>query len=133
LDILKVNELSYVKQEKGDTTKRGGKWEGLSFALESISIDSLRQQDSTFFWFCKDIAIDSRNVKFASADGMYKFTLGRLKTSAKEKSFEISDFKVIPQLPEIEFTKKMDEPGDRYNFVFQKIFANDMDFKSLEV
>jgi len=72
-------------------------------------------------------------VKFASADGMYKFTLGRLKTSAKEKSFEISDFKVIPQLPEIEFTEKMDEPGDRYNFVFQKIFANDMDFKSLEV
>jgi len=132
LNLLRVNELSYVHQEKGDTTKRGGKWSGLSFTLESILIDSLSSQDSTVFWFCKDIRVDSKNVNFASADGMYKFTIAEVKASIKNKSLNIADFKVIPQYPELEFTRRMKEPGDRYHFVFQKIVAKAIDFKRLE-
>jgi len=132
LKLLRVNDLSYVHQEKGDTTKRGGKWSGLSFALESISIDSLSHQDSTAFWFCRDIRIDSKNVNFASSDGMYKFAIAEVKASIKDRSLNISAFKVIPQYPEIEFTQRMKEPGDRYHFFFQKINAKEIDFKQLE-
>src|SRR5690606_26607331 len=53
--ILRVNELSVVNQDKGDTSRRGGQWSGLSFAMESISIDSLSHRDSTKLWFCSDI------------------------------------------------------------------------------
>src|SRR5690554_2310325 len=67
IKVLRVNELSYVQQEKGDTTKQEGKWSNLSFALESIFIDSLSQKDSTTFWFCKNIQVNSRKVQFSAS------------------------------------------------------------------
>ena len=130
--ILRVNELSIVNQDKGDTSKRGGQWSGLSFALESISIDSLSHQDSTKLWFCSDIQSNSKNIRFASADGMYEYTIAELKASVKDKSINVSDFKVIPQYPEIEFSQRLGKQGDRYDMVFGKISADDIDFKNFE-
>jgi len=132
IKVLRVNELSYVQQEKGDTTRRGGKWSNLSFALESVFIDSLSQKDSTVFWFCKDIRINSRKVQFASNDGMYKYTIGEVKTSMKNKTIDILDFKVIPQYPELEFSQRMGKEGDRYNMVIQRLSAQDVNYKHLE-
>lgn len=131
--VFRVNELSYVQQEKGDTTKRGGRWSNLSFAMESISIDSLSQKDSTVFWFCKDIQINSRKVQFASSDGMYKYTIGEVKASVKRKTLDVLDFKVIPQYPEIEFSQRLGKEGDRYQLVVQRINAKEVDFKQFEV
>src|SRR5690606_18944689 len=92
--ILRVNELSVVNQDKGDTSRRGGQWSGLSFAMESISIDSLSHRDSTKLWFCSDIQSNSKNIHFASADGMYDFTIAELKASVKDRLVDITDFKV---------------------------------------
>src|SRR5690554_2927140 len=132
IKVFRVNELSYVQQEKGDTTKQDGKWSNLTFALESISIDSLSQKDSTVFWFCKDIQVNSRNVQFAASDGMYKYTIGEVKTSMKNKTIDILDFKIIPQYPELEFSQRMGKEGDRYNMVIQKLNARDVNYKNLE-
>lgn len=132
LGVIRVNDLAYVRQEKGDTTRRGGRWSGLSFSMESVGLDSLSQLDSSRFWFCKDIRVDSRKVNFASGDGMYQFTMGTVKAAATTGEFSVSDFKVIPQYPEIEFSKRMGKQGDRYNFVFAEIAASGIDFKSLE-
>ncbi len=133
VQVFRVNELSYVQQEMGDTTKQSGKWSNLSFAMESVSIDSLSQKDSTAFWFCKDIQVNSRKVQFASNDGMYKYTIGEVKASVKRKALDILDFKVIPQYPEMEFSQRLGEEGDRYQLVVQKINAKEVDFKQLEL
>src|SRR5699024_3407079 len=129
---VRINELSYVQQKKGDTTRRGGQWSGLSFTFESVGLDSLSKQDSSRFWFCEDVRIDSRNVNFASADGMYQFDIVTIKASANAGELLVNDFKVIPQYPEIEFSRRLGKQGDRYNFVFSKIAAKGVDFKSLE-
>lgn len=131
--VFRVNELSYVQQEKGDTTQRGGKWSNLSFAMESISIDSLSQKDSTVFWFCKDIQINSRKVQFASGDGMYKYTIGEIKASVKRRTLDIIDFKILPQYPEMEFSQRLGKEGDRYQLVVQRINAKEVNFKQLEI
>jgi len=130
--ILRVNELSVVNQDKGDTSRRGGQWSGLSFAMESISIDSLSHRDSTKLWFCSDIQSNSKNIHFASADGMYDFTIAELKASVKDRLVDITDFKVVPRYPEIEFSQRLGVQGDRYDMVFGKIGASDIDFKSFE-
>ncbi|TCK82769.1 AsmA family protein [Albibacterium bauzanense] len=133
VQVFRVNGLSYVQQEMGDTTKQSGKWSNLSFAMESVSIDSLSQKDSTAFWFCKDIQVNSRKVQFASNDGMYKYTIGEIKASVKRKALDILDFKVIPQYPEMEFSQRLGEEGDRYQLVVQRINAKEVDFKQLEL
>ena len=132
IGVIRLNNLSFVNQIKADTTKRGVKWSGLNLTLESIFIDSLKQQDTTSFLFSKDIRVHGKVMNFASTDGMYKFTIGEFRLSTKEESLEITDFKVIPQYPEIEFTQRMAIPGDRYNFVFSKIFAQKINFNQLE-
>ncbi len=132
IKVLRVNELSYVQQEKGDTTKQEGKWSNLSFALESISIDSLSQKDSTVFWFCKNIQVNSRKVQFAASDGMYKYTIGEVKASMQNRTIDILDFKIIPQYPELEFSQRMGKEGDRYQMVIQNLNARDVNFKHLE-
>lgn len=132
IKVLRVNELSYVQQEKGDTTKQEGKWSNLSFALESIFIDSLSQKDSTTFWFCKNIQVNSRKVQFSASDGMYKYTIGEVKASMKNRTIDILDFKIIPQYPELEFSQKMGKEGDRYQMVIQNLNARDVNFKHLE-
>lgn len=131
--VLRVNELSYVQQQKGDINKRGGRWSNLTFAFESISIDSLSQKDSTTFWFCKDVQINSRKVQFVSSDGMYKYTIGEVKASIKRKILDILDFKVLPQYPELEFSQRLGKEGNRYQMVVQRINVKDIDFKQLEV
>ncbi len=132
MGVVRINELSYVQQQKGDSTLRGGQWTGLTFAFESVALDSLSHQDSSRFWFCKDIQIDSRKVNFMSADGMYDLNMAAVKASAKTGELSVTDFKVIPKYPEIEFSRRLGKQGDRYNFVFAKIAANGIDFKSLE-
>ena len=132
LGVIRVNDLSYVQQEKADTTRRGGRWTGITLAFESVALDSLSHQNSSSFWFCEDIRMDSRKVSFASADGMYKFSMGAIKASARAGDLSVTDFKVIPQYAEIEFSRRLGKQGDRYNFVFAKIAASGIDFKSLE-
>jgi len=132
LGVVRVSDLSYVEQKKADTTQRKGQWNGLTFAFERVALDSLSPQDSNSFWFCQDIRMDSRNVRFASADGMYEFSMGAIRASVRSGDFSVIDFKVIPQYPEIEFSRRLGKQGDRYNFVFAKIGASGINFKALE-
>ncbi|MFB5945757.1 hypothetical protein [Albibacterium profundi] len=133
IELLRVNELSFVEQKGGDTTERGGRLSGLSFALESIYIDSLRTSDTTAFWFCDDVRIDSRNVKYESADGMYIFDIASVQSSLKDGFLNISNFKLTPQYPEIEFSQRLGTEGDRYQIVVEDIKASEINFKDLEL
>lgn len=133
IKLIRVQELSFAEQKGADTTSRSGQLSGLSFALESIRIDSLRSDDTTAFWFCDDIKIDSRDLKYASADGMYIFDIANIKSSLKDGFLDITDFKLTPQYPEIEFSQKLGTEGDRYHIVVEKIRANKIGFKDLEL
>src|SRR5690606_21139877 len=82
--------------------------------------------------FCKDIQSNSKNIKIASADGMYKFSIAELKASVKEGTLGITDFQVIPQYPEIEFSRRLGTEGDRYHIVVQEIAARNINFKQFE-
>lgn len=131
--LIRVQELSFVEQQGADATTRGGQLSGLSLALESIRIDSLRSADTSAFWFCDDIKIDSRNFKYASADGMYIFDIADIKASLKDGFLDVSNFKLTPQYPEIEFSQKLGTEGDRYHIVVEKIKARQIKFKDLEI
>jgi len=132
VDLLRINDLSYMQQIKRDTIENGVRWSGLNLAFESISIDSLQQQGSTIFLFSKNMRVQSADMKFASSDGMYKFEVGEFRLSTKDQMIDVKGFKVIPQYPELEFTRRMAEPGDRYDFVFSKIAARKVNFSQLE-
>src|SRR5690606_5595692 len=133
IKLIRVQELSFAEQKGADTTSRSGQLSGLSFALESIRLHSLRRDDTTAFWHCDDIKLDSRDLKDASADGMYSCDIANIKSSLKDGFLNITDIKRTPQYPESGFSQKLGTEGGRYHIVVEKIRANKIGFKDLEL
>lgn len=99
--------------------------------IHEFLLDSLADQDTSRFFYTKDVSFKLVGYKSLSKDRMYTIKTDTITGSALGKSIRIKGFQMIPMYPELAFTRKYKVQKDRYDINFKTILLNGVDFFQL--
>ena len=99
--------------------------------VDDFLLDSLSEQDSTRFFYTKDIGFELVGYKSLSEDKMYTMKVDSVFGSTKSKKVTITNFKMIPMFSELNFARKYKVQKDRYDLSFGQINFQNVDFLGL--
>ncbi|TZF85649.1 DUF748 domain-containing protein (plasmid) [Pedobacter sp. BS3] len=106
-------------------------FDSMSIKITDLLIDSLAHRDKSRFYYTKDIFVQLKNQKFVTRDGLYTLRLDEVSSSTKDKYLRLKNFRVIPNYPDLQFSRKYQFQHDRYDIAFDEIMLNNVDFVQL--
>ena len=122
-------DFDYINKSTTKTTINSIKH--LNINVNDFLLDSLSQNDTTRFFYTKDISFEIAGYKSLTKDKMYTMKVDTISGSARSKKVVIKGFKLIPMYPELAFARKYNVQKDRYNLNFDKIEFAGVDFIGL--
>lgn len=117
--------INAVRQRKQDAVKH------LNITIKDFLLDSLSKEDTTRFFYTKDVSFELAGYKSLSKDRMYTLKADTIRGSVQAQSLEIRGFRMIPSYGEMAFTRKYKVQKDRYNLDFKKVSLKGVDYKRL--
>ncbi|PWS32787.1 AsmA family protein [Pedobacter paludis] len=122
-------DFDYLNKSLAKKTKKSIKH--LDINVVDFLLDSLSQNDSSRFYYTKDISFQVAGYKALTKDKMYTMKVDTVSGSLATKKIVAKGFKLTPMYPELTFARKYNVQKDRYNLTFDKIEFNDVDFMGL--
>ncbi|WP_421945638.1 hypothetical protein [Pedobacter sp.] len=122
-------DFDYVNKSGPKKTKNSIKH--LDINVKDFLLDSLSGNDTTRFYYTKDISFKLAGYKSITKDKMYSMKVDTISGSAATKKITVKGLKLIPLYPELAFARKYKVQKDRYNLSFNKIEFNGVDFIGL--
>lgn len=136
LKSIHVGKIS-IKDADFDYANKAGKsatntsLKHVDINVDDFLLDSLSGNDSTRFFYTKDIGFQLLDYKSISKDKMYTMKVDSIFGSTKSREITITNFKMIPMYKELAFARKYKVQKDRYDLSFGKIQLKDVDFLGL--
>lgn len=124
---IKVLDADFDYLE-GETGRNLNSVKHLNVDVTDILIDSLSQQDTTRFYYSKNVDFQIADYKSVSKNKMYTLKVDSVTGSASKGKVSIKGFKMIPMYPEMAFSRKFATQKDRYDLSFKSIQVLGLDF-----
>jgi len=99
----------------------------MSLHAHDLLIDSATQTDRTRLLYCKDISGDVQNYSGRTANGLYTYSLKRLKLSTSTAKLVVTGFKFDPVGADVFFAKSH---KDKFQVRLDSVQLNNFDFLS---
>lgn len=94
-------------------------------SFEDILIDSAAASDTTRIGFTKEISMKFNDLKYRTADSVYKMKAKEITYSSKERILEVDSFKLQPTLEIKDFYEAANQQTTLYQIEFTKVrFVN---------
>ncbi|MBT2563269.1 hypothetical protein J7E50_00560 [Pedobacter sp. ISL-68] len=122
-------DFDYINKTAAKKTKNSIKH--LDVNINDFLLDSLSGNDTTRFYYTKDASFQIAGYKSITKDKMYSMKVDTIKGSTASKKITVKGFKLTPLYDELTFARKYKIQKDRYNFNFDKIEFNGVDFIGL--
>jgi len=122
-------DFDYINKSGPKKTKNSVKH--LDITVKDFLLDSLSGQDTSRFYYTKDISFQLAGYKSVTKDKMYSMKIDTISGSAATKNVTIKGLKLLPLYPELIFARKYKVQKDRYNLTFDNIEFNGVDFIGL--
>ncbi|WP_316802313.1 hypothetical protein [Pedobacter nototheniae] len=122
-------DFDYINKSTPKTTVNS--IQHLNINIKDFLLDSLSQNDTTRFYYTKDISFEIAGYKSLTKDKMYTMKVDTISGSATSKKIIVKGFKLIPMYPELAFARKYKVQKDRYNLSFDKVEFAGVDFAGL--
>ena len=122
-------DFDYINKTAAKKTKKSIKH--LDITVNDFLLDSLSGNDTTRFYYTKDVSFQIAGYKSITKDKMYSMKVDTITGSATSKKITIKGFRLLPLYPELTFARKYNTQKDRYNLTFDKIAFNGVDFLAL--
>ncbi|MGZ3844504.1 MAG: hypothetical protein ACXVLT_00490 [Flavisolibacter sp.] len=90
-------------------------------SFKDIRIDSAASVDTTRIGFTKEISMKFNDLKFRTADSMYKMKARSITYSSKERTLEVDSFKLQPTLDKEDFYSTASRQTSLYYIEFAKV------------
>lgn len=103
----------------------------LNIRVNDILIDSLSQFDKDRFYNAKDIIAEISDYTFATADSLYHLNIKHALISSKNKKINLEGIVLKPRLNRVAFSNRNKNQKERYQFTFDSLVANQIDFNKL--
>lgn len=122
-------DFDYINKTGSQKVKNSIKH--LDITVNDFLLDSLSGNDTARFYYTKDISFQLAGYKSITKDKMYSMKIDTISGSAKSKRITVKGFTLLPLYPELTFARKYKVQKDRYNFAFDQIEFNGVDFVGL--
>ncbi len=99
----------------------------MSLHAHDLLIDSATQTDRSRLLYCKNITADVKNYSGRTANGLYNYSLKRLKLSTLTSQVNLTGFKFDPVNADVFFAKSR---KDKFHVEFDSVQLNNFDFLS---
>jgi hypothetical protein len=99
----------------------------MSLHAHDLLIDSATQTDRSRFLYCRDIAGDVQNYSGRTANGLYTYSLKRLKLSTATSQVNVTGFTFDPVNADVFFAKSR---KDKFQVRLDSVQLNNFDFLS---
>lgn len=128
---IKIVDADFDYINKTGAKKVKNSIKHLDITVNDFLLDSLSGNDSTRFYYTKDISFQLAGYKSITKDKMYSMKADTIMGSAKSKRITAKGLTLLPLYPELTFTRKYQVQKDRYNLSFDKIELNGVDLVAL--
>ncbi|MDB5003777.1 MAG: hypothetical protein JWQ34_2002 [Mucilaginibacter sp.] len=118
-----LNDVKFKYDDYSGNKLEVSELKEMNLQANELLIDSLTQTDSSRTLYCKDIVADLNNYKGKTANGLYTYTVKRLKFSTRSAQVNIDGFTLNPVS---NFFTKTDK--GRYTLKLDSIQLNKFDF-----
>ena len=130
---IKIIDADFDYINKTGLKKTKNSIKHLNISVNDFLLDSLSGNDTSRFYYTKDISFELRGYKSITKDKMYSMKVDTITGSAASKKITVKGLKLIPLYPELTFTRKYNIQRDRYNLAFDKMEFNGVDFIGLNI
>lgn len=131
INTIKIVDADFDYINKAGSKKVVNSIKHLNVSVKDFLLDSLSANDTTRFYYTKDIAFDIAGYKSVTKDKMYNMRIDSINGSTASKKITIKGLKLTPLYPELAFSRKYNVQKDRYNLNFQQIELRQVDFVAL--
>lgn len=122
-------DFDYINKTTSKKTKNSIKH--LDINVNDFLLDSLSGNDTTRFYYTKDVTFQIAGYKSVTKDKMYTMKVDTVKGSTSSKKITVKGFKLLPLYNELTFARKYKIQKDRYNLSFDQVEFNGVDFIGL--
>ncbi|WP_412466837.1 hypothetical protein [Pedobacter sp. KLB.chiD] len=122
-------DFDYINKTASKKTKNSIKH--LDININDFLLDSLSGDDTTRFYYTKDVSFQIAGYKSVTKDKMYTMKVDTVKGSTSSKKITVKGFRLTPLYNELTFARKYRIQKDRYNLSFDKVQFNGVDFIGL--
>jgi hypothetical protein len=103
----------------------------LTINVKNVLIDSLSQFDTTRVLYSKDIGFAMSGYQSMTSDKMYTIKVNTVRGSISQRTLIVKGIKLVPNYPDLTFSRKYKVQKDRYNLSFNEISLKGIDFIGL--
>ncbi|WP_231458614.1 MULTISPECIES: hypothetical protein [unclassified Pedobacter] len=128
---IKIVDANFDYINKSGAKKTKNSIKHLDINVKDFLLDSLSGNDTSRFYYTKDISFKLAGYKSTTKDKMYSMKVDTISGSSATKKVTIKAFKLIPLYPELAFARKYKVQKDRYNLLFEKVEFSGVDFIGL--
>lgn len=122
-------DFDYINKTASKKVKNSIKH--LDININDFLLDSLSGNDTTRFYYTKDVSFQIAGYKSVTKDKMYTMKADIVKGSTSSKKITVKGLKLIPLYNELTFARKYKIQKDRYNLSFDQVEFNGVDFIGL--
>ncbi|MDN3586620.1 hypothetical protein QWY86_08090 [Pedobacter aquatilis] len=128
---VKIVDANFDYINKSGAKKTKNSIKHLDINVKDFLLDSLSGNDTSRFYYTKDISFKLAGYKSITKDKMYSIKVDTILGSTASKQLTVKGFKLTPLYPELTFARKYKVQKDRYDLSFEKIEFNGVDFIGL--
>ncbi|MFC1222523.1 hypothetical protein ACFE6N_01875 [Pedobacter sp. BG31] len=128
---IKIVDADFDYINKTPSTKTKNSIKHLDININDFLLDSLSGNDTTRFYYTKDVSFQIAGYKSVTKDKMYTMKVDTVKGSTSSKKIMVKGLKLIPLYNELTFARKYKIQKDRYNLSFDQVEFNGVDFIGL--
>jgi len=119
-----LNDVHFKYNDYSGSKPAFSELKEMNLQANDLLIDSLTQTDISRMLFCKDIAVDLNNFNGKTKDGLYTYTVKKLKISTRSEQLTIRGFTLEPVNANMFFSKTL---KDKYTIKLDSLQLNDFD------
>lgn len=103
----------------------------LNVKVNDLLLDAQSGDDTSRFYYTKDVAFDLAGYHSLSKDKLYNMKVDSVTGSAKGGKVHLKGFRLIPMYPDLQFSRMLKTQKDRYDLAFDRIDLMGVDFTRL--
>lgn len=131
IKTVKIVDADFDYINKTGLKKTKNSIKHLNISINDFLLDSLSANDTSRFYYTKDISFELAGYKSITKDKMYSMKVDTITGSVASKKITVKGLKLTPLYPELTFARKYNIQKDRYDLAFDKVEFNGVDFMGL--
>jgi len=129
---IQLKDIDFVLINKSTPKEKKTAIKNLNLTVTDFLLDSLSEKDKDRFYHTRNVDVELKNYKIATADSLYFLRFKSVKFSTKGRSLVMDDARMEPRYKIPAFYRKVKMSKDRFDIRFNQIVLKGIDLEKLK-